>query len=108
MLCRVTAHPSRGAAPSARDRAVPVRRCCSGRHVSGIQRELLTRVRPRKRLGPMVRRALLLGLMFGALVGCGSDDESESVRYSVTFINRTSAAYDVWMSVDSDELGFRD
>lgn len=56
----------------------------------------------------MVRRALLLGLMFGALVGCGSDDESETVRYSVTFINRTNAAYDVWMNVDVDDQGFRD
>jgi hypothetical protein len=55
----------------------------------------------------MVRRALL-GLMFGALVGCSGDDESETVGYSVTFINRTNAAYDVWLSVDSDDAGFRD
>jgi hypothetical protein len=56
----------------------------------------------------MVRRALLLGLMSGAFVGCGSDDDSETLRYSVTFINRTNVAYDVWMNVDVDDVGFRD
>jgi hypothetical protein len=56
----------------------------------------------------MVRRALLLGFLLGALSGCGSDEESETVRYSVTFINRTGVAYEVWMNVDSDTQGFRD
>jgi hypothetical protein len=56
----------------------------------------------------MVRRAVLFGLVLGALVGCGSDDESATARYSVTFINRTNAEYQVWMNVDTDDLGFRD
>lgn len=56
----------------------------------------------------MVRRALLFGFLLGAFVGCGGDDESESVRYSVSFINRTNIAYEVWLSTDSDDEGFRD
>jgi hypothetical protein len=56
----------------------------------------------------MFRRTLLAALTLAAFVGCGSDDESEIVRYSVTFINRTPAAYDIWLSVDSDDQGFRD
>lgn len=56
----------------------------------------------------MVRRALLVGILLGVFVGGCGDSESETVRYSVTFINRTSAPYDVWLSADSDDLGFRD
>lgn len=56
----------------------------------------------------MVRRALLFGLLLGAFVGCSGDDESDTVRYSVTFNNRTDTSYEVWQSADSDDLGFRD
>ncbi|MET0410677.1 MAG: hypothetical protein ABW217_05250, partial [Polyangiaceae bacterium] len=55
----------------------------------------------------MVRRALL-GSLLAAFVGCSSDDDSETRSYSVTFINRTNAAYEVWVSTDSDDLGFQD
>ena len=56
----------------------------------------------------MVRRALLFASLLGALVGCSGNDESETVRYSVTFNNRTDTSYEVWQSADSDDLGFRD
>jgi hypothetical protein len=56
----------------------------------------------------MLRRALLVGLMLGAFAGCGGDDESETLPYSVTFVNETNTSYDVWMSVETDTQGFRD